>query len=162
MPKRKDYLDWNAYFMTVAKASSLRSKDPNTQVGAIVVNELKQIVATGYNGFPRGISDDDFPWDREAEHMSDTKYAYVAHAELNAIVAARRDLTNCDLYVTLFPCNECAKIVIQSGIKNVYFLENKYDDSEMIKASKRLLDAAGVKYIQTPNYDINISVTENN
>jgi len=160
--KQKDkYLDWITYFMTVAKVSSLRSKDPNSKVGAVIVNNLNQIVATGYNGFPRGVNDDDFPWNRDGSFL-ESKYAYVAHAELNAIVSARRDLTNFDLYVTLFPCNECAKIVIQAGIKKIYYLEDKYENSETIQASKKMLTAAKIDFIQTPNYEfeINVSVKE--
>jgi len=157
MKEKEKYLDWITYFMTVAKVSSLRSKDPNSKVGAVIVNNLNQIVATGYNGFPRGVNDDDFPWNRDGDFL-ESKYAYVAHAELNAIVSARRDLTGFDLYVTLFPCNECAKIVIQAGIKKIYYLEDKYEKSESIQASKKMLTAAKIDFIQTPKYDFKINV----
>ncbi|AVP49032.1 deoxycytidylate deaminase [Williamsoniiplasma luminosum] len=157
--KRKEYLDWKTYFMIVAKASAMRSKDPSTQVGAVVVNHLQQIVSTGYNGFPRGISDDEFPWAREGEFV-DTKYPYVAHAELNAIVASRTDLTGCEIYVTLFPCNECTKILIQAGISKIYFMEDKYADQPNIIASKRMLDAAKITYELLPNLNIEISIKD--
>ncbi|WP_026389535.1 deoxycytidylate deaminase [[Acholeplasma] multilocale] len=159
MGKRQDYLSWKPYFMTVATASAMRSKDPSTQVGAVVVNKLNQIISTGYNGFPRGVDDDSFPWDNAEGDWGDLKYPYVAHAELNAIVSARADLTDCDLYVTLFPCNECTKIVLQSGIKKIYFMEDKYHDSKECVASRKMLDAAGVVYEQLPNLEINIQVT---
>ncbi|PPE05462.1 deoxycytidylate deaminase [Williamsoniiplasma lucivorax] len=157
--KRKEYLDWKTYFMTVAKASAMRSKDPSTQVGAVVVNRLQQIVSTGYNGFPRGISDDDFPWEREGDFVN-TKYPYVAHAELNAVVASRTDLTGCELYVTLFPCNECAKILIQAGISKIYFMDNKYDNEPNVIASKRMLDAAQISYELLPDLKIEILIND--
>lgn len=144
--KRQDYLPWNTYFMAMAQVCAQRSKDPNTQVGAVVVKPAQKIiVSTGYNGFPRGVDDNIFPWNRD-ENWIDSKYPYVAHAELNAIVAARNDLTNCEIYVTLFPCNECAKIIIQSGITQLYYLEDKYEKEPNIIASKKMLDAAGIGY----------------
>ncbi|WP_051584606.1 deoxycytidylate deaminase [Mesoplasma melaleucae] len=143
--------------MTVAKVCAMRSKDPSTQVGAILVNNLKQIISTGYNGFPRGVDDDKFPWTRDGEWI-DTKYPYVAHAELNAIVSARTNLTNCDVYVTLFPCNECTKIIIQAGISKVYYLEDKYSDSKEVQASKRMLEAAKIEYKQINDFNVNITI----
>lgn len=146
MAKREEYLSWDEYFMGIALMSAKRSKDPNTQVGACIVNADRRIMSVGYNGFPRGCSDDDFPWDREGDAV-DTKYPYVCHAELNAILnAGGRDLRGCVVYVPLFPCNECAKAIIQSGIKEVVYLSDKYDGTPMNTASKRMLDAAGVKY----------------
>lgn len=134
--------------MSVAALSAMRSKDPNTQVGACIVNKEKKIVGTGYNGFPLGCSDDQLPWDRTGDVL-DTKYPYVCHAELNAILnSISRDLSGCTLYVVLFPCNECAKAIIQSGIKKIIYKENKYPDSDSVRASMRMLDAAGVQYIQ--------------
>ncbi|MCI6674837.1 MAG: dCMP deaminase family protein [Spirochaetaceae bacterium] len=143
--KRTDYLSWDEYFMGIAVLSSLRSKDPHTQVGACIVNQDKRIVGVGYNGFPRGCSDDAIPWGREGDWM-DTKYPYVCHAELNAILNANGNLKGCTLYVDLFPCNECAKAVIQAGISRVVYLSDKYKDSDSTKASKRMFDAAGVSY----------------
>ena len=141
--KRKDYISWDEYFMSVALLAAMRSKDPNTQVGACIVGEDKRIISTGYNGFPRGCSDDEFPWDREGE---DTKYPFVVHAELNAILnAGGRNLSGSKLYVALFPCNECAKAIIQAGIKTLVYLSDKYDGTPSVLASKRMLRAAGVK-----------------
>lgn len=148
MPKRSDYISWDEYFMGVASLSSRRSKDPNTQVGACIVNKDKKIVGTGYNGFPLGCSDDDLPWEREGGTL-DTKYAFVCHAELNAILnSISRDLTGCTLYVDLFPCNECAKAIIQSGIKTVIYRDDKYAATDGVKASKLMFDKAGVEYRQ--------------
>lgn len=145
--KRTDYISWDEYFMGVAMLSARRSKDPGTQVGACIVSPENKILSVGYNGFPIGCSDDEFPWEREAADPYDTKYSYVTHAEMNAILNFRGgDLENCRLYVTLFPCNECAKAVIQSGIKEIIYACDKYADTSAIKASKRMLDAAGVKY----------------
>jgi len=144
--KRTDYLSWDEYFMGVAVLSSLRSKDPNTQVGACIVNQDKKIVGVGYNGFPIGCDDDSLPWDREGDWLK-TKYPYVCHAELNAILNSNGgNLKGCTLYVALFPCNECAKAIIQSGIKKVVYLSDKYKDSDNTIASKRMFDETGVKY----------------
>ncbi|MBE6351583.1 MAG: dCMP deaminase family protein [Treponema bryantii] len=141
--KREDYINWNEYFMGVAILASKRSKDPNTQVGACIVDENNIILSTGYNGFPYGCSDDEFPWERSGE---DTKYKYVVHAELNAILNARgKNLNNARIYVDLFPCNECAKAIIQSGIKEVVYLYDKYADTKETIASKKMLASAGVK-----------------
>ena len=142
--KRTDYISWDEYFMGVAMLAARRSKDPNTQVGACIVSPENIIVSTGYNGMPKGCSDDEFPWDRTGE---ETKYPYVVHAELNAILNANgRNLRNSRIYVALFPCNECAKAIIQSGVKEVVYLSDKYLGSKENIASKRMLDAAGVKY----------------
>ena len=144
--KRKDYISWDEYFMSVALLAAMRSKDPNTQVGACIVGEDKRIISTGYNGFPRGCSDDEFPWDRDGE---ETKYPYVVHAELNAILnAGGRNLSGSKLYVALFPCNECAKAIIQAGIKEVVYLSDKYNGTPSVEASKRMLRAAGVKLVK--------------
>ena len=144
--KRADYINWDEYFMGVAMLAARRSEDPNTQVGACIVSPDNIIISTGYNGMPMGCSDDEFPWDREGE---ETKYPYVVHAELNAILnASGRDLRGSRLYVALFPCNECAKAIIQSGVKEVVYLSDKYDGTPMNVASKRMLDAAGVKRTQ--------------
>lgn len=147
--KRKDYLSWDEYFMGVAKLAALRSKDPNTQVGACIVDSNNVILSTGYNGFPIGCSDDDFPWIRSAAREEDTKYPYVVHAELNAILnAGGKDLRGSRIYVALFPCNECAKSIIQSGISEVVYLSDKYRDTPMTMASRRMLEMAGVKLRQ--------------
>ena len=144
--KRQDYINWDEYFMGVSLLAARRSKDPNTQVGACIVDANNVILSTGYNGFPYGCSDDEFPWDREG---ADTKYNYVVHAELNAILnAGGRSLKGARIYVDLFPCNECAKAIIQSGIREVVYLYDKYADSMATLASKRMLTAAGVKLTQ--------------
>ena len=145
--KRTDYINWDEYFMGIAMLAARRSKDPNTQVGACIVSDDNIIISTGYNGMPKGCSDDEFPWDRKGENEAATKYPYVVHAELNAILnASGRDLRGSRIYVALFPCNECAKAIIQSGIKEVMYLSDKYNDTMLNLVSKRLLDAAGVKY----------------
>ena len=144
--KREDYINWNEYFMGVAILASKRSKDPNTQVGACIVDENNIILSTGYNGFPYGCSDDEFPWERSGE---DTKYKYVVHAELNAILNARgKNLNNARIYVDLFPCNECAKAIIQSGINEIIYMNDKYSDTDSVKVSKKMFDMSGVKYTQ--------------
>lgn len=141
---RKDYISWDEYFMGVAILSGKRSKDPSTQVGACIVDEDKKIVGAGYNGSPRGIEDEDFPWEREGDFMN-TKYAYVCHAELNAILNSTKEtLKGCTLYVALFPCNECAKAIVQSGIKKVVYLSDKYKDTPSHKVSKKILEMSGV------------------
>ena len=142
--KRTDYISWDEYFMGIAMLAARRSKDPSTQVGACVVSKDNIIISTGYNGMPKGCSDDIFPWDREGD---DTKYPYVVHAELNAILNANgRDLRGSRIFVALFPCNECAKAIIQSGVKEVLYLSDKYNGTLGNLASKRMMDAAGVKY----------------
>jgi dCMP deaminase len=144
MKKRTDYLNWDEYFMGVALLSAQRSKDPNTQVGACIVNPKNKIVGVGYNGFPTGCSDDEFPWNREGDFL-ETKYPYICHAELNAVInKISADLYNCRLYVALFPCNECAKVIIQAGITEVIYLSDKYADTDAVKASRRMFQAAGV------------------
>jgi len=153
--KRKDYLSWDKYFMGVAILSSMRSKDPNTQVGACIVNQKNRIIGIGYNGLPVGLSDDDFPWGNEGEFL-ETKYPYVVHAEPNAILNSIEKLDNATLYVTLFPCNECAKLIIQSGIKEIVYLFDKYNDSELNIASKRMLDAAKVKYRKLEEFTVEV------
>lgn len=145
--KRTDYLDWDQYFMGIARLSALRSKDPSTQVGACIVNDEKKIIGIGYNGLPVGIDDDSFPWGKEGEFL-DTKYPYVCHAELNAILNSTKNLQGATIYVTLFPCNECTKAIIQSGIKNLVYISDKYKNLEMTVASKRMLDSAGISYTQ--------------
>ena len=143
--KRSEYLSWDEYFMGVALLAAQRSKDPNTQVGACIVSAERIILSTGYNGFPKGCSDDSYPWSREGS-ANDTKYPYVVHAELNAILnAGGKSLQGATIYVALFPCNECAKAIIQSGIAEVVYLSDKYADTDGTKASKRMLASAGVK-----------------
>ena len=145
--KSDNYISWDEYFKGVAMLSALRSKYPSTKVGACIVNQNKRIVGIGYNGLPCGCSDDEFPWERSGGFL-DTKYAYVVHAEPNAILNATSDLTNATLYVTLFPCNECAKLIIQSGIKEIVYVSDKYQDTDASKASRRMLEAAGLKLRQ--------------
>lgn len=143
--KRKDYLSWDEYFMAVALLSAQRSKDPSTQVGACIVNAEKKIVGVGYNGFPIGCSDETLPWGRSGDPL-DTKYPYVCHAELNAILnSIPGSLSGCAIYTALFPCNECAKVIIQSGIREVVYLSDKYADSDSVRASKIMFDQVGVR-----------------
>ena len=145
-PKRQGYLSWDEYFMGVAALSGMRSKDPNSQVGACIVSDDNKILSMGYNGFPKGCSDDEFPWAREGDEL-ETNYVYVTHSELNAILNYRGgSLEGSKLYVTLFPCNECAKAIIQAGIKTVIYDSDKYAGTPSNVASKRMLDAAGVRY----------------
>lgn len=142
--KRTGYLSWDDYFMAVALLSAQRSKDPNTQVGACIVNPQKRIVGVGYNGFPTGCSDDTLPWGREGAFL-DTKYPYVCHAELNAVLnSTPGNLAGCAIYTALFPCNECAKVIIQAAIREVVYLSDKYADTDSVRASRRMLDQAGV------------------
>ena len=144
--KREDYLSWDEYFMGIALLSSMRSKDPSTQVGACIVNSEKRILSMGYNGMPRCCSDDEFPWDKN-ESALDSKYLYVCHAELNAILnCASGNVRGCTVYTTLFPCNECAKAIIQSGIAEVVYMSDKYAESDSVLASKRMFATAGVKF----------------
>lgn len=146
--KREDYISWDEYFTGIAMLSGMRSKDPNTQVGACIVDANNRILSVGYNGLPNGCSDDAFPWARDGIEL-ETKYPFVAHSELNAILNYRGgNLEGSKLYVTLFPCNECAKAIIQAGIKEVVYDCNKYDKTPSVIASKRMFDAAGVKYYQ--------------
>lgn len=146
MPKRSDYISWDEYFMGIAKMSSMRSKDPNTQVGCCIVSQENRILSVGYNGFPMGCSDDEFPWDREGDDPLLTKYLYTTHSELNAILNyTGGSLAGSKLYVSLFPCNECAKAIIQSGIKEVIYDCDKYADTPSVIGSKRMMRAAGVK-----------------
>ncbi|MBQ2803302.1 MAG: dCMP deaminase family protein [Lachnospiraceae bacterium] len=145
--KRKDYINWDEYFMGVAHLSGMRSKDPNTQVGACIVSKEHKILSMGYNGFPKGCSDDEFPWEREGDSL-ETKYPFVTHSELNAILNYRGgSLEGTTLYVSLFPCNECAKAIIQAGITTVVYDSDKYNGSSSNIAAKRMFDAAGVNYI---------------
>ena len=142
--KDTNYISWDTYFMGVALLSSYRSKDPSTKVGACIVNEQKRIIGIGYNGFPYGCNDDEFPWEREGEYL-ECKYPYVVHAEPNAILNSTTSLQGATLYVTLFPCNECAKLIIQSGIKEIVYMGDKYDGTPSDLASKKMLKAAGIK-----------------
>lgn len=147
--KRENYIGWDEYFMGIAMLSAERSKDNNTQVGACIVNQEHKIVAVGYNGMPIGCCDDEMPWERDGETALDTKYPFVCHAELNAILNSNSaSLSGCTLYVTLFPCNECAKAIIQSGIKKIVYRSNKYADSESSIASAFLFKKCGIEMKQ--------------
>ncbi len=147
MYQREDYINWDEYFMGVAFLSAKRSKDPHTQVGACIVSQDNKILSMGYNGFPNGCSDEDFPWNRESADPYDNKYFYTTHSELNAILNYRGgSLEGSKLYVTLFPCNECAKALIQSGIRTIIYAEDRYANTSATRASKRMLRAAGVQF----------------
>lgn len=157
--KRKEYLSWDEYFMGIALLSAMRSKDPSTQVGACIVNSDKKIISVGYNGMPRCCSDDEFPWGRDGDALN-SKYLYVCHAELNAILnCAVGSVRGCTVYTTLFPCNECAKAIIQSGISEVVYMSDKYAESDSVLASKRMFDTAGVKYRLYKVNDKEISIS---
>lgn len=144
--KREDYITWEEYFMGLALLSAERSKDPNSQVGACIVDDDNKIISVGYNGAPRGYDDDkNMSWEREGDFL-DTKYAYVCHSELNAILNSKTSVEGCRIYVTLFPCNECAKAIIQSGIKEIVYLSDKYNGTEGNLASKKMLDTCGIPY----------------
>ena len=164
MTKRNDYISWDDYFMGIALLSAKRSKDPSTQVGACIVDKNNTILSLGYNGLPFGCSDDDFPWEREGDFL-ETKYPFVVHAELNAILNSKgRNLRDSKIYVALFPCNECCKAIIQSGINEVIYLSDKYHESDSVKASKKMFDSAGVKLRQLnpTNNEIILSFNPNN
>ncbi|OCN05654.1 cytidine deaminase [Erysipelotrichaceae bacterium MTC7] len=159
--KRENYLSWDEYFIGLAHLSALRSKDPNTQVGACIVSQDKKVVGIGYNGLPKGCDDDAFPWGKEGDTL-DTKYPYVVHAELNAILNSGADLRDCTLYVSLFPCNECAKAIIQSGITRVVYECDKNWTSDGAIASRKMFDAACVTYDKLPKrYTINMHIEDN-
>jgi dCMP deaminase len=163
LKKRQDYISWDEYFMGVALLSAKRSKDPNTQVGACIVNEKNKIVGAGYNGLPIGCSDDEFPWHKDGEFL-ETKYPYICHAELNAILNnIGMDLKGCKIYTALFPCNECSKAIIQSGIAEVIYLSDKYEDTDISRASRKMLEKAGVtcRKMQVKIPDILLSFDEN-
>jgi dCMP deaminase len=159
--KKKDYLSWDEYFMGIAKLSAMRSKDPNTSVGACIVDAGNKILSVGYNGMPRGCSDDEYPWARESENELDIKYLYVCHAELNALLNyTGTHLQNSRIYTTLFPCNECTKALIQSGIKEVIYMEDKYADTPSVIAAKRMMKSAGIHYRKyaEPKKDIHLNL----
>jgi dCMP deaminase len=160
--KRQDYISWDEYFMGIALLSARRSKDPSTQVGACIVSDKNKIVGAGYNGLPMGCDDDVFPWDKTGE-LLETKYPYVCHAELNAILNnIGMDLRGCKIYTALFPCNECTKAIIQSGIVEVIYLSEKYQGTDSDKASRRMLDNAGIRYrkVHTTVAGIHLSFNE--
>ncbi len=162
MSKRTDYISWDEYFMGVALLSGRRSKDPNTQVGACIVNSQNKIVGAGYNGLPIGCDDENFPWDKQGEFLQ-TKYPYVCHAELNAILNnIGMDLKGCRIYTALFPCNECAKAIIQAGIREVIYLSDKYAGTDVSIASKKMLDASGISYrkVEVKRNSIELSFDE--
>lgn len=157
--KREDYISWDSYFMGIAMLSSQRSKDPNTQVGACIVSKDNKILSVGYNGAPNGYDDDKYmSWDREGSFL-ETKYAYVCHAELNAILNNKGSiLEGAKIYVDLFPCNECAKAIIQCGIKEIIYKSDKYNGTEGNIASKRMLDYCGVKYRKYEDNNVEIKL----
>ncbi len=158
--KRENILSWDEYFMSLAHLSSLRSKDPSTQVGCCIVDDDHKVVSIGYNGLPKGCDDDAFPWGKEGG-MLDTKYAYVVHSELNAILNSKGSVKGCTIYVSLFPCNECAKAIIQSGIKKIVYESDKYSETDAVIASKKMLSTSGVEYVQLP-YQMKVQVTKEN
>ncbi len=155
------HISWDEYFMGVALLSSYRSKDPNTKVGACIVNKKNRIVGIGYNGFPYGCEDSIYPWDNAKDKkFLDTKYPYVVHAEPNAILNSSEPLEGATLYVSLFPCNECAKLIIQSGIKHIVYMSDKYHDAESSIASRKMFDSAGIDYRQMKEVKVTINCEE--
>ncbi len=161
MKKRQDYISWDEYFMGVALLSAKRSKDPSTQVGACIVNTKNKIVGAGYNGLPMGCDDDEFPWEKQGEFM-ETKYPFICHAELNAILNnIGMDLRGCKIYTALFPCNECTKAIIQSGITEVIYLSDKYEGTDSAKASKHMLNKASVNYRKVNSNNLSIVLSFN-
>ena len=158
--KRKDYLNWDETFMLMSNLIAKRSKDPSTQVGACIVNAENVVVGLGYNGFPRGCHDDKMPWVRDGETL-DVKYTYVVHAEANAIMNANTSVRGCRMYVSLFPCNECAKVIIQSGIREIVYTSDKYADVDIFKAARTMFTMAGVKLRQfIPKNDLVLQKTQ--
>lgn len=154
----RNNITWDEYFMGVAVLSSLRSKDPNTKVGACIVNQDKRIIGIGYNGLPFGCNDNEYPWGNDkTKSLLDTKYPYVVHAEPNAILNSTSSLKGATLYVTLFPCNECAKLIIQSGISHIVYMDNKYENDEMTIASRKMLDSAKVTYQRSPKIEVSVN-----
>lgn len=146
-PHRQNYISWDECFMRIARTIADRSKDPSTQAGAVIATENNVVVGLGYNGFPRGVDNNTFPWDREGA-LPDTKYAYICHAEENAVYNANSKTDGCKIYTTLFPCNECAKTIIQNGITEIIFESDKYHDEPAFVAARRMFDAAEVSYRQ--------------
>lgn len=162
LKKRTDYISWDEYFMGVALLSARRSKDPNTQVGACIVNDKNKIVGAGYNGLPMGCDDDEFPWEKKGDFLQ-TKYPYICHAELNAILNnIGMDLRGCKIYTALFPCNECAKAIIQSGISEVIYLSDKYAGTDTAVASRMMLNKAGLncRKVEVRNKSLLLSFSE--
>ncbi|MFI3329644.1 MAG: dCMP deaminase family protein [bacterium] len=152
-----DHISWDEYFMGVAALSAKRSKDPSTKVGCCIVNEDKKIIGIGYNGFPVGVDDKEFPWGNTSENWLETKYPYVVHAEANAILNTTSSCKNATIYVTLFPCNECAKLIIQSGMKELIYMDNKYKDTDNNIASQKMLEAAKVKITKMKKVSVDIN-----
>ena len=150
-----DNISWDEYFMGIASLSALRSKDPNTKVGACIVDDDNKVVSIGYNGMPKGVDEAQLSWNK-GEGL-DSKYLYVCHAEFNAILNTRNGsaLKGCRLYVTLFPCSECAKACEHVGIKEIIYLENKYADTISVQASKKMLELAGIKLRQFNAKELN-------
>ena len=158
----KEIISWDEYFMGVALLSAKRSKDPNTQVGACIVNQDKLIVGVGYNGTPRGWDDSKFPWDKREGEYLEQKYPYIIHAELNAIInSASRDLRGCTMYATLAPCGECAKAIAQAGIKKVFYLHDIYAHVDLFKAARVTFAALGIECVQlkTPLKEIKLCLS---
>lgn len=155
---RKDYVSWDECFMAMAMLIAQRSKDPSTQVGACIVNQNHIVMGLGYNGLPRGLNDDEYPWSKKDGNFSETKYPYVVHAELNAILNSQQRLAECTMYVTLFPCNECSKAIIQSGITRLVYFSDKHAHKESTIASKKMLQDAGVEVVEFENKNLQLKV----
>ena len=143
-PPRQNHISWDECFISIARVIAQRSKDPSTQAGAVIADQNNVVIGLGYNGMPRGVDNNKFPWERDGNFL-DTKYAYVCHAEENAVYNANNSTKNCKIYCTLFPCNECAKTLIQNGITEVIYENDKYHDVDAFVAARRMFDAARIK-----------------
>jgi len=142
-------LNWDEYFMLQAMLASFKSKDPSTRVGCVIVDENHHQVTMGYNGMVAGIDETRLPWGKDKSvPLKYQKYGYVVHSETNAILHATRSLKDCTAYVTLFPCNECAKLIASKQIKEVIYLSDKHSSTEGTQMSKYLFDLAGISYRQ--------------
>ncbi len=151
-------MNWHQYFLAIAKVCSLRSKDPNTKVGACIINNDNQIVSTGYNGLPKGFEDGLYPWNKSEGDIIDVKYTYVIHAEMNAILTSKRNLEGYKLYSTFYPCSNCAKTIAQVGIKEIYYISDKYKNTPDNKAAKKIINDANIKDTQIQNIDVKVTI----
>lgn len=148
-------LNWDETFMNMSLLISMRSKDPNTRVGSVIVKDNK-VLGMGYNGMPFSIGENNdtiYPWDKESDDIYSNKHGYVVHSEVNAILNSTCSVKGATIYVSLFPCNECAKIIVQSGIKKVVYLDEWDKTKPTVKASRRILENAGVELVKLENFN---------
>ena len=148
----KEGLSWDEYYIALAAISALRSKDPKCKVGACIINPTNhRVLSLGYNGFPINCPDDEFPWTKDDPDVDKNKFGYVVHAELNAILNANADITGSWLYTTHYPCNECAKAIIQSGITKVIYYNDYKPDSPIHRASEKMFKYANIEVVDIKN-----------